>query len=298
MKSKSKHNLSAPVEGSTDVHTSLRSNLHYRLTTEEWLTVSKDLRLAELRVLFYLRTLDPFGDRKLNLKVIDIAEATGLQKGTVSKALQVLLCKEFIDLEMIAIQVSVKKFPVGNQVSCEKHRSTVGNLDASQETSTHHRKPDCTVGNFQEPETIQEKDSRSPHTIHTDQTNQTLSVEPDFERETLEVDEKELLQFTIGKVKQSSEINRPRAYAKKCLRDDRDFWIDEFVKWQELQVKIDLPPPPPSTDFAVESIEQKRKRLLKLWDSVPCRPGIRQAIETYPDLRLGVIDGELKEVEG
>ena len=53
----------------------------YQLTTEEWLTISKDLKLAELRVLFYLRTLDPFGDRKLNLKVIDIAEATSLQKG-------------------------------------------------------------------------------------------------------------------------------------------------------------------------------------------------------------------------
>jgi len=292
-------NLSPDAEGSVNAHTSPKSSLHYRLTTEEWLTVSKDLRLAELRVLFYLRTLDPFGDRKLRLKVIDIAEATGLKKGTVSKALQVLLCKEFIDLEMITIQVSVKKFPVGNQVSCEKHDSTVGNFDASQETSTHHRKPARTVGNIEEPEPIQAGNSRSPHTIQTIQTNKTLSVEPDFERETLEVDEKELLKFTIGKVKQSNEINRPRAYAKKCLRDDRDFWIDEFVKWQELQVKIDLPPmPPPSTDFEVESIEQKRKRLLNLWDSVPCRPGIRNAIETYPDLRLVVVEGELREVEG
>ena len=99
----------------------------YQLTTEEWLTVSEDLRLAELRVLFYLRTLDPFGDRRLSLKVIDIAEATRLQKGTVSKALKVLACKDYIDLELIEISVRVKKFPPGNHA-------------ARQETSQHARK--------------------------------------------------------------------------------------------------------------------------------------------------------------
>ncbi|HEY9631007.1 MAG TPA: hypothetical protein V6C84_27260 [Coleofasciculaceae cyanobacterium] len=41
------------------------ADLHYRLINEEWLKISQDLKLAELRVLYYLRTLDPFGDRQL-----------------------------------------------------------------------------------------------------------------------------------------------------------------------------------------------------------------------------------------
>jgi len=38
-----------------------------------------------------LRTIDPFGGRDLRVKVTDVATATGLQKGTVSKALKVLI---------------------------------------------------------------------------------------------------------------------------------------------------------------------------------------------------------------
>jgi DNA-binding MarR family transcriptional regulator len=62
----------------------------YALKPEEWLQVTKELRYAEVRVLYYLRTIDPFGGRDLRVKVTDVATATGLQKGTVSKALKVL----------------------------------------------------------------------------------------------------------------------------------------------------------------------------------------------------------------
>ena len=289
----SQDSFSVPSVASTDVHTCSNSNLHYRLTNEEWLSISKDLRPAELIVFFHLRTLDPFSDRQLNLRVIDIAEATGLQKGTVSKALKVLDCKGYIDLELIKVSVQVRKFPPGNQT-------------AHQETRQHTRKPRSTPGNIEEPEPIQAEASRSPHTLNTLQTNQTnrsLShAFNDQERETSEVnendpsiDEDELLQFTIGKVKQSSEIKRPRAYAKKCLRDDRDYWIDEFVKWQKSRTEIAVSTTPIPI-FEVETIDQKRRRLIKLWESIPCRPGIRNAIAAYPDLGLVVLEGELVEV--
>jgi hypothetical protein len=152
-----------------------QKNLHYRLTCEEWLSISKELKLAELRVLYYLRTLDPFGDRQLNLKVIDIAQATGLQKGTVSKALRVLANHEYIDLEMVTVQIRVKKFPVENQVSYRKPESTTENFSASQETSAHHRKLESTTENFQKPEPFQRLGSGSPHTIQTLKTDQSLS---------------------------------------------------------------------------------------------------------------------------
>ncbi|NJN85569.1 MAG: MarR family transcriptional regulator [Leptolyngbyaceae cyanobacterium SL_7_1] len=106
------------------------SKPHYRLSCEEWLCVSQSLKLAELRVLYYLRTLYPFGDRQLDLRVVDIAATTGLTKGTVSKALQSLASKEYIDLELISVRVrvnSAKKFPTGN-------------LQVSQETSESCRK--------------------------------------------------------------------------------------------------------------------------------------------------------------
>ncbi|MDX2242370.1 MAG: helix-turn-helix domain-containing protein [Leptolyngbyaceae cyanobacterium bins.302] len=112
----------------------MTSATHYRLTCEEWLAVSQSLKMAELRVLYYLRTLDPFGDRPLDLKVVDIATATGLTKGTVSKALRTLDCQGYIDLELVAVRVqlkSIKKFPTGFLVSSRKPESSVGNLAMS-----------------------------------------------------------------------------------------------------------------------------------------------------------------------
>ena len=69
----------------------------YQLTSEEWLTVLRQLKPAEIAILYYLRTLDPFAERQLDLKVIDIATVVGLSKGTVSKALRSLHDKGFID---------------------------------------------------------------------------------------------------------------------------------------------------------------------------------------------------------
>lgn len=116
----------------------MTSTTHYRLTCEEWLVVSQALKLAELRVLYYLRTLDPFGDRPLDLKVVDIATATGLTKGTVSKALRSLDCQGYIDLELVAVRVRLKSFqppPVENEVSYRKLASSKEPLESSSDLS-------------------------------------------------------------------------------------------------------------------------------------------------------------------
>lgn len=271
-------------------------SIFYQLTNEEWIQAVHELKPRERDVLYYIRTLDPFGDRQIEIGVRDVSRILGCDPATVSRALKVLDQRGYIDLELINVQVNV----LSTYNTLSPHNSVVSrsrSLSPHNSDDRHTTPTIATQRSQSEPPT--QPDFQNPHTIQTNQTLKTLSVEPDFEeRETLEVDEEELLKFTIGKVKQSSEINRPRAYAKKCLKDDQDFWIDEFVKWQASQVQIDLPPTPAiSTDFEVETIEQKRKRLLKLWDSVPCRPGIRSAIETYQDLQLVVVEGELREVE-
>jgi hypothetical protein len=85
------------------------------------------LRYAEVRVLYYLRTIDPFGGRDLRVKVTDVATATGLQKGTVSKALKVLSDKGYIDLEITEALVKLQTFPKEDQVSRDGEEFPVGN---------------------------------------------------------------------------------------------------------------------------------------------------------------------------
>jgi DNA-binding transcriptional ArsR family regulator len=152
----------------------------YALKPEEWLQVTKELRYAEVRVLYYLRTIDPFGGRDLRVKVTDVATATGLQKGTVSKALKVLNDKGYIDLEITEALVKLQTFPKGDQVSRDGEEFPVGNTvscDAEkfptvpsgflQETPSHCGKPTRTVGNDPVPEPSQGKESSTSKIIKT-----------------------------------------------------------------------------------------------------------------------------------
>jgi hypothetical protein len=99
----------------------------YPLQNDEWVKAWGELKPAEVQVLYHLRTLDPFGEKELELGVSAIALRLGLSKGTVSKALKALNEKGWIDLELIKVKVklhthrsSAKKFPTGNTVSYRK----------------------------------------------------------------------------------------------------------------------------------------------------------------------------------
>ena len=187
----------------------------YALKPEEWLEVTKELRYAEVRVLYYLRTIDPFGGRDLRVKVTDVATATGLQKGTVSKALKVLSDKGYIDLEITEALVKLQTFPKGDQVSCDGEGFPTGNTvshsaekfptgntvscDAEkfptvpsgflQETPSHCRKPTRTVGNDPVPEPSQGKESS---------TSKIIKTYSDFKK-TLSEDERERFFYFVKK---------------------------------------------------------------------------------------------------
>ena len=72
------------------------TELHYQLTHAEWLKAVRELNPHERNILFYIRTLDPFGDSELDLKTKDIAQALGCSVRTVSNALKSLQTKGWI----------------------------------------------------------------------------------------------------------------------------------------------------------------------------------------------------------
>jgi hypothetical protein len=125
----------------------------YPLQNDEWVKAWGELKPAEVQVLYHLRTLDPFGEKELELGVSAIALRLGLSKGTVSKALKALNEKGWIDLELIKVKVklhthrsSAKKFPTGNTVSYRKRgfpqetQFPTGNSSFPQETPVSYRK--------------------------------------------------------------------------------------------------------------------------------------------------------------
>lgn len=86
-----------------------------------------DLRPAELKVLYHLRTLDPFGDRELDIGVREMARTLNMSHSTVSRALKVLDAKGYIELELL--KVNAKVVSTGTTgVSTHQERS-VGTID-------------------------------------------------------------------------------------------------------------------------------------------------------------------------
>lgn len=82
--------------------------LHYRLTNEEWIQAVRMLKPAEKDVLYYLRTLDPFGDRYLELGVREIARILDYDPGTISRALKSLDAKDYINLDLLRVGVRIR----------------------------------------------------------------------------------------------------------------------------------------------------------------------------------------------
>lgn len=63
---------------------------HYRLTSDEFLTINSQLTNAQLRVYLHYKTLDPFGDRRVEICTKAIAETLGMAQRTVQLALRKL----------------------------------------------------------------------------------------------------------------------------------------------------------------------------------------------------------------
>ena len=110
-----------------------RSVRHYRLTNDEWLRACTELKPAEMKVLYYLRTLDPWGDKNLEIGVTDIAKILKCNKGTVSRALKALDVGGWIDLE---INTATVKLQTKNSTSVPVLSTDNGVVSGSQSLST------------------------------------------------------------------------------------------------------------------------------------------------------------------
>lgn len=105
--------------------------LYYQLTSEEWLRACRELKPSEKDVLYHLRTLDPFGDKDLDIGVREMARALGMSPSTVSRALKELDSKKWIDLEITSARVKLHS----QQALCGKVLPTDNSVAPTQQES-------------------------------------------------------------------------------------------------------------------------------------------------------------------
>jgi hypothetical protein len=131
------------------------TSIYYRLTNEEWLRAIRELRPAERDVLYYIRTLDPFGSKELELGVRELAEVLNCNPGTVSRALKVLNQKGYIELDLVTIRVRIKNcnevLSTDNTVAPRQHPRSVDNTPDPETTPAicrqHLRSPEPALSN-------------------------------------------------------------------------------------------------------------------------------------------------------
>ena len=149
---------------------------------EEFLSACHQLAPAQLMVLYFLRTLDPYSSG-VEISVSEIArrlstENKEVHRSTVSRALKALGEKGFIDLELLKVKVKVLSRGLhccdeattlrtdNTVVSPQQARSSrnMRDHDATSVISTQHAR---SSRNKREPEPLPDKDSETPKTIKT-----------------------------------------------------------------------------------------------------------------------------------
>jgi DNA-binding MarR family transcriptional regulator len=145
-----------------------KTPLHLRLTHTDWVECFTELNKAELGVLFYIRTLDPYGDRELDVRSEVVAEVLGLHRSSVSRALKTLANKNLINLEITSAKVTSKARSLKTTALCTDAQSE--RTDAqSERTDAQSERTDAQSAT---PKALPDKAPDSPQTI---QTLKTLS---------------------------------------------------------------------------------------------------------------------------
>lgn len=222
--------------------------LHLRLTKQQWVQDFKSLTRAQLGVLYYIETSDPFGDRGLEVTVTDMAKELGLDKSSVSRALKQLDQMGYINSEIIKAKVKVLR-PRNTVAPTQQtmHQRNLQCMDATDDAPTQQTMHQC---NKQSLEPKQDKDSSSSKTINT---------YSDFINSLSETEREKFLEFGL---KKAAELPKPPALPKK--------WVER--NWQELSAEFEKSVLPSAQDWSqhphrdewIEEIRQGRPRFVAL----------------------------------
>lgn len=309
-------NASASDQGAESTLPVIKRTPHYRLTAKQ---LRQDYDRGLITAAGYLYYIVKVSRRDgWAFAIDDIAafcKAWGLKRATFydakAKCVTLGLLKETIQGRVI-LQAGGSITPIhpdilGVEFSTHDGNPTgAGILDANPEFRIECRNFGHESG-ILDSDTLETKTPRSfgdSYRSFTDLNSDLSQPHPPQtapERET-EFNEEELIEFVIKDVDRT--INREkkvvaavRPYAKKCLRDDRDYWVKRYQEHLKRQAEIESSAAPPSTLFEPETNAERRERLLKMWAVPGCRVGIKKAIAASPELKLEIVGDELREVE-
>ena len=154
----------------------------YPLQIKEWLESIKQLTYSEVKILYYLRAIDPY-NKGINITPAKIAkdlstEESKMHRSTVGRALKILEDKGFLEMELLQVYIKVNPKGFLSEEKTADVASTRRNCD--QTTKVVSSQPDVPLRNIEcgqtteyavrqqaSPETQFEKRFQNPKTIKT-----------------------------------------------------------------------------------------------------------------------------------
>lgn len=221
--------------------------IHLRLTKQQWIQDFKSLTRAQLGVLYYIETSDPFGDRGLEVTATKMAKELGLDKSSVSRALKQLDQMGYINSEIIRARVKVLR-PRNNVAPTQPsmHQRNLQCMDATNDAPTQ---PSMHQRNKRRLEPKQDKDSSS---------SQTINTYSNFINSLSKTEREKFLEFGL---KKAADLPKSPTLPKKWIERN---WQELFAEFKKFASSPTDWSQHPRREEWIEQIRQGRPRFVAL----------------------------------
>ena len=212
----------------------------YPLKSEEWLETIKQLTYSELKILYYVRSLDPY-NKGISLTPTQIAknlstEKSKMHRSTVGRALKSLENKGFIQMELL--QVRIKVNPKGflskaetedvvvTQPSCDKTTKVV----TPQQNVPQHN-IECSQTTESAPIQQSKAETISERKFQTPKISKTYI---DFKKTLSESEGENFFKFVKEAIQNFSQpVNDLEAWLASKTKAGQNRWEVYYHKYQE-----------------------------------------------------------------
>ena len=239
----------------------------YPLQHDEWLKACRELTPAQKDVLYYIRTLDPYGDG-VELSVSGIArqlstENKEVHRSTVSRALKALDDKGFIDLELLRVKV---KILAGGLHCCDETTvlPTDNTVASPQQARSLRNKRDHDATSAI---ATQQPSSESP-TQRQSSSPKTYKTYSDFIKTLSEEERANFWKFCEEKTKNLSQpVNDIEAWLAHKNKAGRNRWEVYYEKYlASIQVQAKKTETKNARDEFRRELEERQRQPQRAWE--------------------------------
>ena len=197
--------------------------MFFKLTANGWVELYTQLTKSELGLLYYIRSLDPFGDREIEISTSEICKRLQISVRTVQRALASLKEKGLIVSKYVRTCVGGSTVPPSDNLVM---KATPTDTSATQsDINTTQNVVEAT------PMSHSRAEIQTEQAIQNPETNKTKNKKKDSLSERVEkLPQEEREKFLTFAVEEIGKLPNPPCFPKKLIASTFDELYSRFKK--------------------------------------------------------------------